>query len=92
VILAVLDVSIGGLTGAKSLYFAVDEIDAVQARAASLDVLAPYTVHGEPAGEVRLRPWHERSRIPGGGRWLPHRHGRIISRTGVPAKRQFPAL
>jgi catechol 2,3-dioxygenase-like lactoylglutathione lyase family enzyme len=64
VILAVIDVSRGGLTptpGPKSLYFAVDDVDAIHHRAADLDVLAPYQVHGEPAGEVGERPWGERS-------------------------------
>ena len=64
VIVAVLDVSQGGLPptpGPKSLSFAVDDIDAVHARARQLGVLAPYAVHGEPAGEVTTRPWGERS-------------------------------
>jgi catechol 2,3-dioxygenase-like lactoylglutathione lyase family enzyme len=64
VILALLDVSHGGLAptpGPKSLYLAVDHIDAVHERAARLGVLAPYQVHGEPASEVIERPWGERS-------------------------------
>lgn len=64
VIVAVIDVSQGGLIptpGPKSLSFAVDDIDAVHQRATRLDVLAPYQVHGEPAGEVVERPWGERS-------------------------------
>ena len=64
VILALIDVSQGGLMptpGPKSLYFAVDDIEAVHARAARLGVLAPYKVHGEPAGELVERPWGERS-------------------------------
>jgi len=64
VILAVLDVSQGGMMptpGPKSLSFAVDDIDAVHDRASHLGVLAPYQVHGEPAGEVLDRPWGERS-------------------------------
>ena len=64
VTVALLDVSEGGLVptpGAKSLYFAVDDVDAVQQRAARLELLAPYDVHGEPAGEVLVRPWGERS-------------------------------
>ena len=64
VILAVLDVSQGGLTptpGPKSLCFAVDDVDAVHERAARLGLLAPYQVHGEPADEVIERPWGERS-------------------------------
>ena len=61
VIVAVLDVSRGGMTptpGAKSLFFAVDDVDAIHARADRLGVLAPYDVHGEPAGVVT---WGERS-------------------------------
>jgi catechol 2,3-dioxygenase-like lactoylglutathione lyase family enzyme len=64
VIVAVIDVSQGGLTptpGPKSLYFAVEDIDAVHERATRLDVVAPYQVHGEPAGVVLERPWGERS-------------------------------
>jgi catechol 2,3-dioxygenase-like lactoylglutathione lyase family enzyme len=64
VILALLDVAQGGLVptpGPKSIYLAVDDVDEVQQRAARLEVLAPYQVHGEPAGEVLERPWGERS-------------------------------
>jgi catechol 2,3-dioxygenase-like lactoylglutathione lyase family enzyme len=64
VVLAVLDPSQGGLTptaGPKSLYFAVADVDAVHARAKQLGALAPYKVHGEPAGTVSKRPWGERS-------------------------------
>jgi len=64
VTLAVLDVSRGGAAprpGPKSLYFAVDEVDAVHARAAALGALAPYQVHDQPAGQVITRPWGERS-------------------------------
>ncbi len=64
VILAVLDVSRGGLTptvGPKSLYFAVGDVTAVHARAKQLDALAPYKVHGEDAGAVTTRPWGEKS-------------------------------
>jgi catechol 2,3-dioxygenase-like lactoylglutathione lyase family enzyme len=64
VILSVLDPTAGGLTptpGPKSLYLAVADLDAVHARAKGLDALAPYKVHGEPAGEARRRPWGERS-------------------------------
>jgi catechol 2,3-dioxygenase-like lactoylglutathione lyase family enzyme len=61
---AVLDVSRGGMPptpGPKSLFFAVDDVDAVHARAERLGVLAPYDVHGEPGGVVLTRPWGERS-------------------------------
>ena len=64
VIVALLDVSQGGLTptpGPKSLSFAVDDVEAIHERASQLGVLAPYQVHGEPAGAVRERPWGERS-------------------------------
>ena len=49
VILAVLDVSQGGMVptpGPKSLYFAVDDLEAVHDRASRLGVLAPYQAHG----------------------------------------------
>ena len=64
VIVAVLDPTQGGLSptpGPKSLYFSVRDVAAVQQRAKELNALAPYQVHGEPAGEVRQRPWGERS-------------------------------
>jgi len=64
VIVAVLDVSRGGMPptpGPKSLYFAVDDVDAAHARADQLGMLAPYQVHGEPASAVITRPWGERS-------------------------------
>ena len=64
VIMAVIDVTQGGLVptpGPKSLYFSARDIDAIHARASQLSGLAPYQVHGEPAGEVIRRPWGERS-------------------------------
>ncbi|HTQ47277.1 MAG TPA: VOC family protein [Polyangiaceae bacterium] len=64
VILAVLDVSQGGMKptpGPKSLYFAVADVDAVHARASALKALAPFKVHGQPASEVIVRPWGEKS-------------------------------
>jgi catechol 2,3-dioxygenase-like lactoylglutathione lyase family enzyme len=64
VIVAVLDVPRGGMPptpGSKSLFFAVDDVDEVHARAERLGVLAPYDVHGEPGGAVIVRPWGERS-------------------------------
>ena len=64
VIVAVIDVTQGGLTptpGPKSLYFAVKDLDAVHERASALGVLAPYKVHGGPAGAITKRPWGERS-------------------------------
>src|SRR6188472_2878462 len=64
VILAVLDVSQGGMKptpGPKSIYFAVDDLDGAHERAAKLKALAPYMVHGQPAAEAIERPWGERS-------------------------------
>lgn len=64
VILAILDATRGGLPptpGPKSLYFAVDDLDAAHARARGLGALAPYQVHGQPAAEATVRPWGERS-------------------------------
>jgi hypothetical protein len=64
VILSVIDPTQGGLTptpGLKSLYFAVADLEAVHARAGALAALAPYKVHGQPAGEIVKRPWGERS-------------------------------
>jgi catechol 2,3-dioxygenase-like lactoylglutathione lyase family enzyme len=64
VILSVIDPTQGGLAptpGPKSLYFAVRDLDAAHARAAELKALAPFKVHGQPAGEPIKRPWGERS-------------------------------
>ncbi|HVU05401.1 MAG TPA: VOC family protein [Polyangiaceae bacterium] len=64
VIVALLDPTRGGLTptvGPKSLYFAVKDLEAAFERAKELDALAPYQVHGEPAGAITERPWGERS-------------------------------
>jgi catechol 2,3-dioxygenase-like lactoylglutathione lyase family enzyme len=64
VILAVIDVSQGGLKptpGPKSLYFATDDIQGVHARAKALKALAPFAVHGQPAADVIKRPWGEES-------------------------------
>jgi len=64
VILAVLDVSQGGMKptpGPKSLYLAVDDVNAVHARASALKALAPFQVHGQPASEVIVRPWGEKA-------------------------------
>jgi catechol 2,3-dioxygenase-like lactoylglutathione lyase family enzyme len=64
VLLAVLDVTEGGMRptpGPKSIYFAVQDIDEVHTRAKSLDTLAPFQIHGQPASDVVERPWGERS-------------------------------
>jgi catechol 2,3-dioxygenase-like lactoylglutathione lyase family enzyme len=64
VILAVLDPTQGGgkpTPGPKSIYFAVDDVAEVHARAKELKALAPFQVHGQPAGEPIQRPWGEKS-------------------------------
>jgi predicted enzyme related to lactoylglutathione lyase len=64
IILKLLDPTKGGVKptpGSKALYFAVDDVAAVHGRAKALGALAPFQVHGEPAGEVVTRPWGERS-------------------------------
>lgn len=46
---------------AKSIYFSVEDLDAVYARAETLKCLSPELVHGEPGGKISVRPWGERS-------------------------------
>ena len=46
---------------AKALYFLVDDLAAVHARAKKLGWLSTESVHGEPGGEIAVRPWGERS-------------------------------
>jgi hypothetical protein len=46
---------------AKALYFAVADLEALQARAAALGCLSGGNVHGMPAGAPVVRPWGERS-------------------------------
>ena len=46
---------------AKALYFLVDELEPVHARAKELGWLSKEKVHGEPGGEISVRPWGERS-------------------------------
>jgi catechol 2,3-dioxygenase-like lactoylglutathione lyase family enzyme len=43
------------------LYFEVDDLDAVHARASDLGALSAVDVHGHPGGEILIRPWGERS-------------------------------
>lgn len=47
--------------GPETLYFTVDQIEAVHKKAQSLDCLSKGTVHGDDAGQVVKRPWGERS-------------------------------
>jgi hypothetical protein len=46
---------------AKALYFLVDELEPYHARAKKLGWLSKDKVHGEPGGEIAVRPWGERS-------------------------------
>jgi len=64
VILALLDPSAGGAAAKPSpgcLYFAVDDLEAVHARAKRLRARSTGDVHGASGGEIGVRPWGERS-------------------------------
>ena len=67
VILALVDVTAEGMVKAQPkplpdyVYFAVDNVEAYHQRARELNCLSNEDVHGEPAGEIVVRPWHERS-------------------------------
>lgn len=66
-ILALVDVTTGRGRARRPvplsdcIYFAVPDVGAVHARARRLGALSTDDVHGEPAGEVIVRPWGERS-------------------------------
>ncbi len=45
----------------QDLYFEVDDLEAVHARADDLGALSTVDVHGRPGGEIVTRPWGERS-------------------------------
>lgn len=64
VIVALVDPAIDGET-AKPLpdyiYFSVDDINEIHARAKELDCLAKDNVHGAASGEIVKRPWGELS-------------------------------
>src|SRR5436190_9876020 len=63
VTLQVVDVSSAGKPhpAAKALYFAVNDLDALHARAKSLRCLSKEDVHGASGGDITVRPWGERS-------------------------------
>lgn len=46
---------------AKALYFSVSDLDAVHARAATLNCLSIEPVHMMSGGEISVKPWGERS-------------------------------
>jgi predicted enzyme related to lactoylglutathione lyase len=63
VTLQVVDVSSVGKPhpAAKALYFTVNDLDAVFARAKALGCLSQEDVHGVSGGSISVRPWGERS-------------------------------
>ena len=64
VILALVDPTAGGLKAdplPDYIYFAVNDLEEVYARATELDCLSREDVHGASAGEIVTRPWGERS-------------------------------
>ena len=63
VTLQVVDVSSAGTPhpAAKALYFTVNDLDAIFARAETLGCVSQESVHGAPAGAISVRPWGERS-------------------------------
>ncbi len=46
---------------AKALYFTVNDLDALHARAVSLKCLSGEMVHGLKGGDISVKPWGERS-------------------------------
>jgi catechol 2,3-dioxygenase-like lactoylglutathione lyase family enzyme len=64
VIVALVNPSVDG-ESAKPLpdyiYFAVDNLDEIHARASALGCLAREDVHGAASGDIVVRPWGERS-------------------------------
>jgi hypothetical protein len=46
---------------AKALYFTVKDLDSAFTRATALRCLSKERVHGDPGGEIVVRPWGERS-------------------------------
>lgn len=64
VILALVDPSVDGQQPKPApdyIYFTVDNLEEVHARARELDCLAKENVHGAASGEIVVRPWGERS-------------------------------
>jgi predicted enzyme related to lactoylglutathione lyase len=63
VTLQVIDVSSSGTPhpAAKALYFMVNDLEEVFARAKALGCLSRDPVHGAAGGAISVRPWGERS-------------------------------
>ncbi len=61
VILALLAPEGGAQPNPDDIYFSVTDLEAVHGRARQLGCLAQGAVHEEPAGDIVVRPWGERS-------------------------------
>ena len=61
VILALVDEGANARPNPDYTYFATSELEALHSRCRALDCLVAGDVHGEPAGEIAVRPWGERS-------------------------------
>ncbi len=64
VILALVDPAVDDETARPLpdyIYFAVNNLEEIHARARSLNCLATEDIHGESAGTIAVRPWGERS-------------------------------
>jgi hypothetical protein len=64
VILAVVDPTPGNVkptANVGDLYFAVADLEKVHSRARELGCLSDEKVHDESAGDIKVRPWGERS-------------------------------
>jgi catechol 2,3-dioxygenase-like lactoylglutathione lyase family enzyme len=64
VLLALVDPTPDGATARPNqehTYFSVAGLEAVHARAAELGCLSKAEVHGDPGGQIAVRPWRERS-------------------------------
>lgn len=61
VILAIVDSGPSAQATPDYIYLAVDDIEAVYARAQRLGCLSQEDVHGASAGKIVIRPWGERS-------------------------------
>jgi catechol 2,3-dioxygenase-like lactoylglutathione lyase family enzyme len=61
IILALIAPEGGAQPNPDDIYFSVKDLDAIHARAEKLGCLAKSEVHDEPAGNIVVRPWGERS-------------------------------
>jgi hypothetical protein len=61
VILAILDAQQKPKAIPQYIYFSVEALETIYARAKTLSCLSQEMLHGSPAGEMIVRPWGERS-------------------------------